>query len=399
MRPSRETDALVVGGGPVGLFAALSLAERGVRVEVVEKDWAGSAHSYALALHPSSLELLDGAGLAAEVIEQGKRIEKIGIYDARQRLGELDLSRLGGRFPFVLVLPQSGLERALEQQLRKHKVPLLWNHEILGLTQNPEGVDCEIGRVEKVPLGYPIARTEWVINKRFHSRAAFVIGADGYHSFTRKALGARYEDLGGAQMFSVFEFDAGGDLGDEVRLVFHEDTTNVLWPMRDGRGRFSFQVDSTDRPLDADSLRELIGLRATWFTAEPGEIGWRTHTHFERRLAARFGSGRIWLAGDAGHITGPAGVQSMNVGLREARDLAERIAGVVREGAPVGTLEAYHTEREAEWSMLLLSGAQVAAGPEAPDWARDNAARLLPCLPASGDQLTTLLAQAGLQLI
>jgi 2-polyprenyl-6-methoxyphenol hydroxylase-like FAD-dependent oxidoreductase len=399
MKPSRETDALVVGGGPVGLFAAIALSERGLRVEVVEKDWAGSAHSYALALHPSSLELLDEIGLAAELIEQGRRIDKVGIYDARNRLGELDLSRLEVKFPFVLVLPQSTLERTLERRLAKLKVPMLWNHEILGLTQNPEGVDCEIGRVEKIPLGYPIARTEWVINKRFHTRAGFVVGADGYHSFTRKALGARYEDLGGAQMFSVFEFDAGADLGGEVRLVLDGETVNVLWPMRDDRARFSFQVDSTDEPLDQERLVALMGQRATWLKCEPGEIAWKTHTHFERRVADRFGAGRIWLAGDAAHITGPAGVQSMNVGLREARDLAERISGILKEDAPTSTLDAYRDERRAEWDSLLLTGRQIAAGPESPDWARDNAARLLPCVPASGDDLASLLQQVDLRLM
>ena len=59
MALKRETDVMVVGAGPVGLFAGLCLAERGVGVQIIDKEWRGSMHSYALAIHPHSMALLD----------------------------------------------------------------------------------------------------------------------------------------------------------------------------------------------------------------------------------------------------------------------------------------------------------------------------------------------------
>ena len=58
----RQLEVLVVGAGPVGLFAALALARRGVRIQVVDKEWRTGAHSYALALHSQSLNLLEEFG-------------------------------------------------------------------------------------------------------------------------------------------------------------------------------------------------------------------------------------------------------------------------------------------------------------------------------------------------
>jgi 2-polyprenyl-6-methoxyphenol hydroxylase-like FAD-dependent oxidoreductase len=74
---------------------------------------------------------------------------------------------------------------------------------------------------------------------------------------------------------------------------------------------------------------------------------------FERRLAASFGRGRVWLAGDAAHLTGPAGMQSMNAGLAEAHQLATSIARIRGGQAGLEELEAYGRERLADWGFLL----------------------------------------------
>ena len=72
--PSR-TEVLVVGAGPTGLLAALQLVHRGLRVEVIDEEWRPAGHSYALALHPRSLERLAEVGLAEETIAAGRRLE------------------------------------------------------------------------------------------------------------------------------------------------------------------------------------------------------------------------------------------------------------------------------------------------------------------------------------
>src|SRR5437016_773859 len=105
-----QTEVLVVGAGPVGLWIALSLAEAGVQVSIIDRESGITARNYACALHPGTLKLLDRFGLAAAAVERGRRVQKFAFYEGRSRAAELDLSKIAGDFPFLLLLPQSALE-------------------------------------------------------------------------------------------------------------------------------------------------------------------------------------------------------------------------------------------------------------------------------------------------
>src|SRR6516162_11362762 len=104
-----QSEVVVVGAGPVGLWTALLLAEKGVEVTLIDRETKTTARSYACALHPATLRLLDRFGLAESVIERGRRVETIAFYDGPVRQGEIKMSLLGGEFPFVLILPQNAL--------------------------------------------------------------------------------------------------------------------------------------------------------------------------------------------------------------------------------------------------------------------------------------------------
>ena len=118
MREER-TEVLVVGAGPVGLLTAILLAEAGVEVKIIDREERTTARSYACALHPRTLKLLAEMGLAAPLLERGRRIETVAFYDGAARQAEVNLSELGGEFPFMVILPQNVFEEALEQRLRK----------------------------------------------------------------------------------------------------------------------------------------------------------------------------------------------------------------------------------------------------------------------------------------
>ena len=91
MREER-TEVLVVGAGPVGLLTAILLAEAGIEVRIIDREERTTARSYACALHPRTLKLLDRMGLAAPMIERGRRVEKIAFYDGATRQAEVKLS-------------------------------------------------------------------------------------------------------------------------------------------------------------------------------------------------------------------------------------------------------------------------------------------------------------------
>lgn len=397
MARTAETDVLVVGAGPVGLFTALALAERGVRVQIVDRDQRTSAHSYALALHARTLGMFDRHGIAGGLVGQGTRVRKMALFDARERRADLDLTcGAEAAFPFVLVLPQSRLEAALEAKLEEHGVHVLWNHRAQNLEPERDGTVAEIAILDRVASGYPIARMEWVVARTFRTRASWVVGADGYHSLVRRKLGLKHLDLGGAQVFSVFEFETESPLPTEAALSLLESGINAYWPLSEHRGRWSFQIhDGSEHRSTIESLRALLAERVPWFDAEPKEIHWTSAVHFDRRLAARFGNGNTWLAGDSVHLTGPVGVQSMNVGLLEAESLAVALIEAGKGGG-VAALEAYNEARDREWRRLLQVDSTVTATGDADPWIRERADRILPCIPASGDDLTAILAQIGL---
>ncbi len=384
MRRHPKSEVIVVGAGPVGLTAAMVLKARGVGVTVFDARGRTAGHSYALALHPSTLGLLDRLGVGAACRKEGRAIERIGIYEGRRRTGEIDFTRLSGDHRHVLVLPQARLEAILETALGKAGLEVHWHHRVQGLDARPDGVRCAVAKLDKVSTGYPIAHTEAVVDELFDAEADYVVGADGYDSFVRRRLGIACADHGRGQVYSVFEVEAGGDAPQEGRLTVDGDRVVGYWPLPNGRCRFSFPIDAAEEHrADPETLASRIRAGAPWFAGTAGAIGWTATGLFERKLAASFGGGRVWMAGDSAHLTGPLGAQSMNVGLLEAEDLAGRIARALRDGAGRRVFEEYGEARSREWRSLF--------GAEMPHGSRRSL--LLPCVPASGDDLAAALNQ------
>ena len=140
-----ETGVVVVGAGPVGLFTALTLCERGVDVRILDKYQRSALHSYALALHPHTLQLLEQVGLADELILRGQRVDRVVLHHEHDKPIELNLAATGGAFPFVLVLPQTLLEAALERKLAERGIDVAWKHQAFTVEAEGESVRTLIG--------------------------------------------------------------------------------------------------------------------------------------------------------------------------------------------------------------------------------------------------------------
>ena len=103
---------------------------------------------------------------------------------------------------------------------------------------------------------------------------------------------------------------------------------------------------------DRAALTRLLRTRLPWFAGIPSDVSWATSMRFEHRASRPFGRLRAWLAGDAAHLGGPLGVQSMNAGLREAADLAFCLDEILHRRAPLGVLESYGARARAEWMRV-----------------------------------------------
>lgn len=395
MSDQGETEVLVVGAGPVGLTAALLLERQGVRVTIVDQVHRTHQHSYALAIHPQTLDLLADAGIAPAEMARTRGITRVAFYEGTQRRAEIDLGAVGGAHPHVLMTRLSHLERGVEEELRREGTKVQWNHRLQALRPDGDHVVAEVAELDQVASGYPIARTEWVVVRARTLRPQFVIGADGWDSTVRRLAGIGTETTGTAQIVSVYEADVTGDLPDEGRMVLDAARISVYWPLGPGRCRWAFEVGSqAEHDPSLERLQRLLAERAPWFTARPTYIYWSSLAQFERKVAKEFGRDGIALAGDAAHLGTPAGARSMNLGLSEARALAGRIADVVRRGA---ARESVLMEAAAQRDRWLKRGV-AKARPTADAWVTRNAERIVDCLPVSGPGLEPALNQVGLTL-
>jgi len=398
----------------VGLFAALCLARRGVPVAVVDEQHRTAARTYACALHPRTVDLLEEVGLAAELCAKGERVDKLAFYEGAERRAEVRCGELKRAHPFLLVVPQQTLEDALEAKLKAEGVPVLWSHRLTDLRADETMATARLQRLAKVGAGYGVQSSEWVVDKEEEVRVPFVLGCDGHRSRARRALGIELATAGAPQLFAVFEFGAQAQI-DEVRVGVHGGKASVLWPLGQGWWRFGFEIDREPvearreksrnlalagdpafLDLEASRFAELALERAPWFAARPEELAWSMAIRFERRLAGSFGRGACWILGDAAHLGPPVAVQSMNAGLFEAKTLAVELEAVVRSGASRERLTAWAKDRRAEFEPLLAHA--PVAGASANPFVRENARVIGECLPASGEDRAALLGQLGLAL-
>ena len=412
---AKHVDLLVVGAGPVGLLTATALADRGLEVALIDEDWRSAVHSYAALLHPRTLALLERFGLGGELTGLGQRIDTVAFYEDEERRAELSYAALGGNRGCALALPQSALEEVLAAGLARRGIGVAWNHRLAAFEVKNGTVRAWVDRLERVSGGYALAGTSRVVGASTTIGARCLIGADGHRSTVRRILGVPFEERAPGVVVGAFEL-AGPAVPHEVRVVVGEDGLGTLWPLPGDRCRWGFELPAEPAAVArASALRApvllgrrawlvvrpealalLLARRAPWFRSEVTELSWSVAVRFERRLADPVGRDPVWLVGDAAHTTVPFGAWSMNCGLHEAAELAERLADALTGGRRADVQDDWAERLAARWQTLLAPGSGFGAGAAAGPWVRRHGARIPECVPATGEDLERLLAQIGL---
>jgi 2-polyprenyl-6-methoxyphenol hydroxylase-like FAD-dependent oxidoreductase len=151
------------------------------------------------------------------------------------------------------------------------------------------------------------------------------------------------------------------------------------------------------KPL-CDQFQGFVQERAPWFAGKIEKFNWARQVTFERRLSKQFSKGRCWLLGDAAHQTSPVGVQSFNVGLREAEEFATVLEPLYDGVRQPEVAKAYDRRWREHWHQLFGSNGWPKMYGDVDDWVKRRAARIVSCCPASGNQLGQLLKQVELAL-
>jgi 2-polyprenyl-6-methoxyphenol hydroxylase-like FAD-dependent oxidoreductase len=322
-----ETDLLVVGAGPTGLALAIQARILGAEVRVVERrnsprDWAP-----ALAVHPRTMEILRGLGVADQLWRRSVTEVHLAVHaDGSTIEGRLfDLRLPATEYPFVLFAPQPEVEGVLRERLLALGVEIEWGRELTELDDHDGSVECHL----RAPGGLE----ESIVSR-------FVAGCDGAESSVRRLVGIPFPGRDYRQSIVVADAEPTADLSPGTAHAFlRGEGILFIFPLPSGRWRLITPHPGGDE-LD---LADLVA-RHTQGEVTLSRFGRMTAIRPQHRLARRYRRGRVFLAGDAAHVHSPAGAQGMNTGIQDAANLGWKLALAVR-GAPDALLDTYETER------------------------------------------------------
>lgn len=341
-----DTDVLVVGSGPTGLLLAGDLAAAGRRVTLVERRPHGISNmTRAFGVHARTLELLDARNLADELVETGMKLTGMRLFGHLS----LDLGRLASRYAFLLITPQSHVERLLERRALAAGVEFRHSTELRGLRQDEDTVTAELTD----PGG-----------KRITLTAQHLVGADGHRSGVRNALGLPFPGVSVIRSIVLADVKLAKEPEGLLTVNGGGDSFAFIAPFGDGWYRVmgwnrSRQVPDSE-PVDLDEVAE-IARQALGTDYGMHDARWISRFHSDERQAPAYRAGRVFLAGDAAHVHSPAGGQGMNTGLQDAANLSWKLISVLRGDAPnpEGLLDSYQSERHPVGKLVLRSSGTI----------------------------------------
>jgi 2-polyprenyl-6-methoxyphenol hydroxylase-like FAD-dependent oxidoreductase len=387
---------LIVGAGPTGLAAAMSLARAHTNVRLIDQSPQRAAYSRAIGIQARTLELFEQHRVVEPFLSLGHRLRAANLYSHGHRLARLDFDPLQTRYPYLLCLDQSITERLLTEHLATLGVGIERGVQLVGLKQDASQVEAHLLHAD---------------GRQETCRAAYVIGADGAHSTVRHLLGMGFEGKTFKQSFMLADLQIDSDLSeDEFHLFASGDGLAAVIPMGAGRHRLiADQIDAADQAMGADAAQRASSVQASApdqeeayvalaRTALPSQaeqrageaerrphgappaqvhmdqasaedsapslelcrrvamqridhpvmlssLAWSSYFRLNSRMVERLRTQRVFLAGDAAHVHSPAGAQGMNTGIQEALNLGWKLARRMAGHAGEPLLDTYQLER------------------------------------------------------
>lgn len=318
-------DVAIVGGGPVGLLLGCLLSQRGLHVCVLERRGKPSAHSRSVGIHPPGLACLAEAGAAEPVLATGIRVRRGYAFGDARLLGKVSFGRLPSPYPFVLCVPQSETERALEQRLEALAPGALQRgHEVLACVGAAQG-----GRLE-----VRSATRDYTVQARF------VVGCDGKNSRVRQAARIAYPGGSYDEHFVMADLADDTPFGSDAAVFLTHDGVVESFPLPSGMRRWVVGLGRARPADDGAGVVERLVAERTGQLARASTATMVSSFIPEHYLAEHFVQGSLVLAGDAAHVVSPIGGQGMSLGWLDAKLLADVLTTAVADDARAASLLA-----------------------------------------------------------
>lgn len=326
-----NTEVLISGAGPTGLFLALWLTRLGASVRVADPKPGPVQETRAIAVQARTLEFYDQLGLGEAAMARGRHFDRLNLFVQGRRRGAVRLHGVGEGLtphPYLYILTQDQNEALLVGQLERLGVQVDWETEVVGFTQDDQGVTTTLAcRGQQTTLC-----------------SAFIAGCDGARSVVRHTVGVPLSGGTYDQRFYVADVSLEGKVREgDLNISLDDDHFLAFFPMPEPhRHRVVGQLSATV-PEQASFEHVRPELEANGL-ARVRQVHWFSTYHVHHRVADRFRSGRAFILGDAAHVHTPVGGQGMNTGLGDAANLAWKLAQVLH-GGPRELLDTYEPER------------------------------------------------------
>ena len=334
--PAHHT-IVIVGAGPVGLSAAIDLAQRGQRVLLVDNDDKLSIGSRALCFAKRALEIWDRLGVGDPMVDKGVSWNVGKVFLRDQQVYQFNLlPEDGHERPAFINLQQYYCEAYLvERALQLPLIEIRWKNTVTGIEARADGARLTLG----TPEGTYQVDADWVI------------ACDGSRSPVRNLMGLESKGRIFHDRFLIADVKMEADFPTERWFwfdpPFHPNQSVLLHREPDNVWRIDFQL-GWDADPDEEKKPENIIPRVQALLGKDAKFSleWASVYTFACLRMERFVHGRVIFAGDSAHGVSPFGARGANSGVQDTDNLAWKLDWVIKGRAGVELLETYGPERE-----------------------------------------------------
>jgi len=217
----------------------------------------------------------------------------------------------------------------------------LFGHRLVAFDQTAAGVSVEI----ETPAG-----------ETFRVTCDFLVGCDGASSLVRERLGIALSGTTFQERWLIVDLEKVRNAVRHTEVFCDRRRPCITLPGPNGTRRYEFKLHPHERDEDLLAPASVARLLADHGADPDATIIRKVVYRFHARVAPKWSVGRVFLAGDAAHLTPPFAGQGMNSGIRDAHNLAWKLAAVVRGTAGPALLDSYAQERRDHvWEMIRLA--------------------------------------------
>ncbi len=326
---------VVVGAGPVGLAAAIDLAQRDVPVVLIDDADRIGEGSRGICWSKRTLEICDRLGVGEKLVEQGVTWKLGKVFHGDDLVFAFDLlPEEGHKMPAFINLQQYYLEKALCDRTNDlDTLDLRWKNKLTGLEPRNDHVRLTI----ETPEGAYTLDADWLI------------AADGARSSARDLLGLQFSGVTFEDKFLIADIKMAADFPTERRFwfdpSFHSGQSALMHKQPDNVWRIDLQL-GPEADVEAEQEPGRVRARIERILGDiPFELEWVSIYRFNCRRLDRFVHGRVVFVGDAAHQVSPFGARGANSGIQDAENLAWKLAAVLKGEAGLALIDSYERER------------------------------------------------------